>query len=509
MNRSVLAFLLAMIAAALLAPVASASDVQHLHFRYGPINVKPGSNQILTTGGVEKPSEDGYITKIVPNLKRTDGSVPGTQLLHLHHGVWLNASRRDPSTPAFPFEKFFAAGEEKTSMTLPAPYGYPVKASDVWVLNYMIHDLVTRPFKVYITYDVDFVPANSALGKTMKPVRPIWMDVQNNHAYPVFDVHKGSGRNGRFTYPDQDTNAYPAGTAPLNQWTADRPMTLVAMTMGHVHPGGLWDDLDVLRAGAVPNSAKGVIPGAGPHSARIFRSKAKYYDPNGPVSWDMSLPVSKPSWRVHLNQGDTLRISTTYDSKHASWYEAMGIMIAYATEGDDGGPDPFQTAVDTKGRLTHGHLRENDAYGGRMPSLPNAKKLPGRFVKGNRVQIQGYKFLPGDLRSSLGKPYVPEVKQGQSLRFVNGDGAPGVGFLDQVSHSITSCAFPCNLSTGISYPIANGRVFDSGQMGFGPIGLTAFNNKQTWESPRKLRAGTYTFFCRIHPFMRGAFRVVK
>ena len=27
--------------------------------------------------------------------------------------------------------------------------------------------------------------------------------------------------------------------------------------------------------------------------------------------------------------------------------------------------------------------------------------------------------------------------------------------------------------------------------------------------PKNLRAGTYTFFCRVHPFMRGAFRVRK
>ena len=29
-----------------------------------------------------------------------------------------------------------------------------------------------------------------------------------------------------------------------------------------------------------------------------------------------------------------------------------------------------------------------------------------------------------------------------------------------------------------------------------------------WRTPRTLRPGTYTYFCRIHPFMRGAFRVV-
>jgi plastocyanin len=29
----------------------------------------------------------------------------------------------------------------------------------------------------------------------------------------------------------------------------------------------------------------------------------------------------------------------------------------------------------------------------------------------------------------------------------------------------------------------------------------------TWKTPRDLGPGTYTYFCRVHPFMRGAFRV--
>jgi plastocyanin len=58
---------------------------------------------------------------------------------------------------------------------------------------------------------------------------------------------------------------------------------------------------------------------------------------------------------------------------------------------------------------------------------------------------------------------------------------------------------------GISYPLPDGRFsFDSGQLGDdGPP--TA--GRLTWETPADLAAGTYTYFCRIHPAMRGAFRV--
>jgi plastocyanin len=30
----------------------------------------------------------------------------------------------------------------------------------------------------------------------------------------------------------------------------------------------------------------------------------------------------------------------------------------------------------------------------------------------------------------------------------------------------------------------------------------------TYKTPKNLQPGTYTYFCRVHPFMRGAFRVV-
>jgi hypothetical protein len=399
------------------------------------------------------------------------------------------------------------------------------------------------------------------------------MDVQNPSAYPVFDARRGAGTGGEFTFPDQARNPY-GRDAARNEWTVDRPGTLI-LTAGHLHPGGLHDDLSLVRSGATiakppttcslvaalnqparrratarrrrRGSAHGrhrattrsrhkartrghhqrsgptrraqtrgrpaakvlrcttppaPIPGPVPHSVALFRSNALYYDPNGPVSWDLSMTATPSDWRVGVRKGDKLRISVTTDTTRASWYEGMGIMLAWMA--DEPGPDPFRTAVDQQGQPTHGHLPENGHYGGIRPALPDPLALTGAAAPANTVAIANFNYTPGDLTfaSPLGDP--PVIHTGQSLTFVNLD----AGRL--VHHTVTSCREPCNREAGVSYPIANGQTqFDSGQLGYGPPLLTAAANRVTWSTPRSLAPGTYAFFCRIHPFMRGSFRVVR
>ncbi|CAB4996826.1 unannotated protein [freshwater metagenome] len=98
---------------------------------------------------------------------------------------------------------------------------------------------------------------------------------------------------------------------------------------------------------------------------------------------------------------------------------------------------------------------------------------------------------------------MPTVKQGQSITFDNSIDAP---LANGIWHTITACKAPCNRSTGVAYPRANADIqFDSGELGIaGPP--TA--DRLTWSTPRDLDTGTYTYFCRVHPSMRGAFRVV-
>jgi hypothetical protein len=513
--------LIAAVVALVLLPAVSQAAVEHLHFRAGPYLVTPGANLILLDHNrLPKPTQDGYMVRMAPNLHyalpngKCCGKIPRVDVIHLHHGVWLSngAAGRGEGNGTSGFYPFMASGEEKTVYQLPPGYGYPVGGHDTWLLNYMIHNLTATPARVYITYDVDFIPATDPAAASITPVHPIWMDVEAHNIYPVFDVHRYSGVDGRFTFPDMAKNPY-GGGAPLNEFTVDHPGTLVA-TAGHVHPGGLYDDLNLVRAGAQPSG--GAVAGTVPNSVRLFRSNAHYFDKRGPISWDMAMTATAPDWRPQIKAGDVLRISATYETRRASWYESMGIMVVWEAWGDTTGVDPFSHPLDLRGHVTHGHLAENNHHGGARSVGFNLNSFS--TCRRRQVLIAGFTFLPGDLAATGANRCVPTVTRGQSLTFVNEDASPNGTFslsglfspnpdyLQSIFHAVTTCQSPCGLDTGISYPLANGAGnFDSGQLGIGTPAI----GRLSWSTPTSLKPGTYTFFCRIHPFMRGVFRIIR
>ena len=456
-------------ALALAAVPASAAE-QTLHFQYGPITIKPGQNTISIEENAFKPPVDGWITGFRPNLIRTDGSVPRVDVIHLHHGVWLKNLR-----------PLFAAGEEKTAFKAPPGYGWRYRTTDKWHMNHMIHNLTPTPEKIYISYDLDFVPDTDPAAAAMNEIETIWLDVMGLSLYPVFDAKRGTGgKDKRTTYPDEVPGA------PRHAWTVPEDGALVG-TAGHLHPGGLWTDMMLTRDG---------------RTTRLFRSKAVYYEPAGAVSWDVSMTATPPDWRVQLRKGDVVRVSGTYDTRKASWYESMAIMPTMFDPGGTGA-DPFATNVDVEGAVTHGHLPENNGHGGRLAGLPDPRELLSRPVEQRgAVAIRGFVYGQGDLNMTGRRGRPARVRQGRSLKFVNRDASR------TIYHTITACRAPCNRSTGIAYPLADGKVdFDSGELGFGPRNMTPAANRDTWKTPKNLRPGTYTYFCRVHPFMRGAFEV--
>ena len=58
----------------------------------------------------------------------------------------------------------------------------------------MIHNLTPVEDQVWITYDIDFIPATAPQAQGIKEAKPAWLDVQNGSVYPVFDALKGRVR---------------------------------------------------------------------------------------------------------------------------------------------------------------------------------------------------------------------------------------------------------------------------------------------------------------------------
>ncbi|MDX6581904.1 MAG: hypothetical protein QOI10_1088 [Solirubrobacterales bacterium] len=516
-------------------------DCQRLRFSYGPIVVKPGQNDVLVDPiKIEKPLRDGYITRFEPNLVLPDGTVPPIEQVHLHHGTWLSATDygRGP---------FFAAGEEKTVAPFPTGYGMPVKASDVWLLLYMVHSAVQKPMTVYITYDVDFIPQAAGDRLGIKPAYPVWLDVRPG-GYPVFNVQRDYGGHGTCTWPKQECAGFdPWGKTIVGQGSPGNGLgqdltlpdlgdsfgqiqdftggTLIGIG-GHLHPGGLENEIDLVRDG---------------RSKRIYTGRAAYWKRRGPpkiggppTSWDFSMRVTgAPYWGVRVKPGDVLRSNVTYDTTIQSTYEDMGIAVALlAPDTPDGTPtapgvDPFKAPVDHSptcrsrglkakqptlcdqaGIVTHGPLPENDNYGG-----PEGEWNATAGAPTGNVTIADFLYEPGDL-STISMSGVPTVKLGDTLGFTNLDGAA-------IYHTVTSCAFPCLGQTGTSFPVADGTTsdgrsldFDSSELGIGTPEIGPAKQTLNWGLPITEQNGykpgeIVTYYCRIHPSMRGAFEVTK
>jgi len=517
-KRSVISATAAVVITALVAPAAMAADgpcyapptkpklvkritykgMQKLLFCYGPITIKPGQNtndyDSSRYPGADKllPNTPGWITRFDPDLiyadkKKGTKGVPSVDVLHLHHAVWLGMGENDPR---------WAAGEEKTVIQLPKGFGWRNDTSRSLTLNYMIHNLYPTTEKVYMTWAVDFVPDSSPDAKTMKRAQTLWLDVAGIKAYPVFDALRKYGTKGRYTFPDQVPNeTEQAKVGTRRTFTAPMGMTILG-AVGHLHPGGLYTTLKGTR---------------GSTTKTLFTSKARYWEPAGAVSWDVAMGTSVDKWRVKLKQGDKLDVNVTYDTSKASWYESMGIMPLSVYYGESaGGVDWTKTALPQTQALTHGHLAENNGHGGKtQPGAVNPLTLAnGTASDGSTIAIKDFIYALGDFSNSGNSLKPPTVQQGNSFTF-RSDDVTGNPFTDYAFHTITACANPCNKTTGIAYPLANGPIeFDSGELGSGPEFSTAAAQRRTWDTPNTLPTGTYSYFCRVHPYMRGAFRVV-
>ena len=200
-----------------------------------------------------------------------------------------------------------------------------------------------------------------------------------------------------------------------------------------------------------------------------------------------------------------LSVSGTYDTRKASWYESMAIMPTMFDPGGTG-PDPFAVDVDVEGEVTHGHLPENDGHGGsRLTGLPDPRDLLARPVGGSgKVAIKGFVYGQGDL-SNVGRRAAPRACAA-AAGSRSSTATPGRRSSTRsprarrpaTARRASPTRWPTARSTSTRASSASARK-----------GFTPAANRDTWTTPKRLDPGTYTYFCRVHPFMRGAFKVAR
>ncbi|MFP5225895.1 MAG: hypothetical protein ACLGH3_10165 [Actinomycetota bacterium] len=334
----------------------------------------------------------------------------------------------------------------------------------------------------------------------------------------------------------------------------DKRCSTVIVMGGHLHPGGVRDEVSVRRGNKiVPIHISDAVYWGGDET---FSDQEAGGAPA--TSWDLSMTGTvamsagsgraKDAWKVLLQPGDELILNGVYDTEDGSSYDQMSIVMAWATpDFEPDAIDPFapdtvfdagwaegpalyrrppglpaaidkgcQPGVQTdgttvlclRGNVTHGSMPSRQDHfncetAGTCPALTQ-QRVP---LLSETITMQGFNYGQMDLSiaQAVGLPQVPA---GTTLRFENPDMAA------MVWHTVTACAAPCTGRTSANYPFAaKGDIvedFDSTILGVGlgaaTLGAGGLVGITSWEyTPTK--PGVYTFFCRIHPFMRGGFEV--
>jgi hypothetical protein len=286
----------------------SRADDGTLTFRSASVTVGPyGVRQ--STMLIPSPATDGYVTAISADVVDEKGSSEPITHVMLHHIAFakigypdLTCSRfTDYAGRTYPSiaQRFYAEGEERTSMELPAGYGYPNSGNDRWAMVFMLMNHRNDTATVSVQYTVRYST------EQLLAVKPYWLDVHNCNADPIFNV-PGNGplfstfsRSSEFVMPESGT--FVAGGA-------------------HLHGGGLRLDLTDRTCGG----------------AELYRSEP---------TW--GLPLVKPVMHepgpkhmttfstaegISVSAGDRLRLKATYDNS-LPHVRVMGISLLYLLPG--------------------------------------------------------------------------------------------------------------------------------------------------------------------------------
>ncbi len=391
------------------APPAEASE-QTITVHWGNWTVNAGQQWTQTFFNVSpKPCSDCYITSVLPDLEYDttgpgDGPGPWATADYsngamLHHMVLGNGGRQDPTCgpngAGLLGDRFYASGNERGHLTLPAGYGYYLQPGGAWFmnLNVMIHNLsivTNKTFRLAMTFT--YHPA----ADNLKSLTSLWLDENNclTSEYPVCE-EVGAG-----CYDDAHWDWTPGSVAGQTYDDVEGKVLLIG---GHVHDLGISVAAEKLQTGewvcaAVGAYAQGSVfdppaaaspprPDNGGHPADAIANNPGDPDYNGHI--ESMTGCANPG--TIIAPGTTIRLHTQYNPSTSSCDgdpadgcldDVMGIMGAWIYDNCAGLSNPQQADVDNDDL---GDLCDPDVDG---DSILNGNEAPDADADGDGLKSE-------------------------------------------------------------------------------------------------------------------------
>jgi plastocyanin len=496
---------------------------QTVNLDFGPYVVGPGSD--LSRIEFTPAGATGYSVEMHTYVLNPDGSQMEGDAVHTHH---VHLLQLDPSS-SDSFRWLYGTGEEMTGGSIddrakadPAysrglRYGVPIQQGQQLGILSMLHNETSQPHVVYIRFALEFVYGTHAeLAQTkhwdMHALQPAIFGGTFNvprtgasYAWPkdLPRVAQTAQNKGSETGNPTPARIVPGvGVEWVSPWTGT-----IVVTAGHLHAGGTDAVLSNLgsRSHPCPSTDRG-MPGS-----TLLLSHEYGHHGASPTN-DYQMGTSQNTWRAYVHKGDVLLANGVYQAKSLAFPDAM---VFYGVYVDPAAPPPAGKGCTAwlrgNPRASHATVTRSvlNHPWSMFPDQPvcstcdRREPLPEPGSATGRIEMVGMQYLPGNGGTSGQPAGPPTVAQGQPLVFDNEDYAAGL-----MRHTATACAAPCNGSETANYPMDNGQ-FDSGVLGYmWEDAYVSTTPTPTWTlDTSRMRPGFYTFFCRLHPFMRGSFYV--
>ena len=196
-------------------PSSTYEGMQKLTYKFGPVDIKPGQNDIKFEPNQLKPQRPRlhHALQAEPRLHRRHAGVP--------------PRRRDPPAPRrlahqLPADRSRRARRRRSSRCRAGSGGSTTRTT-TWIMNHMIHNLLPNRDKVWITYEIDFVPMTAPARAADQAGEGAVDGRRRDQDLPGLRRQAPVGRaaTGSYTFPD-DAPAVRARrrSGPAHKWVA-------------------------------------------------------------------------------------------------------------------------------------------------------------------------------------------------------------------------------------------------------------------------------------------------